>query len=229
VMNDKDEHYLWRKNLAFSGAVTASLSHEINNVLTIINELAGLLDDHMAAAEHGRPLDPDKLKKTTDKIAKQIERGKTIVKRLNSFAHSSDESVASVSLRQLLERITAICERFASLKRAVIESEFPEDDVELTTNPFMLQQAVFSCIQMCLAAADRERRVAVRYEKVDSGAVVLVEGADSVSSTDEVRAEMAFLTLLMRELDGAVEHVPGSGEGSRFRLVLPTVMSGAKG
>jgi C4-dicarboxylate-specific signal transduction histidine kinase len=224
-MMDNDDRFLREKNLAFFGAVTASLSHEINNVFTIINELSGLLDDYMYAAQQGRALDPEKLKRTCEKISAQIERGKTIVKRLNTFAHSTDKGVAKVNLREQLERITAICQRLAAMKKAGIETGFPEEDVELSTNPFVLQQAVFSCIQMALAAAGEQRFITVRYEKPESGALIFVESADPIARTEETEAEMSVLSLIMKELGGTIDGAPGPDGGFCFKLVLPAAIT----
>jgi hypothetical protein len=42
--------------------MTASISHEIKNVMAIINESAGLLEDYSLMAEKGMPIDPERLK-----------------------------------------------------------------------------------------------------------------------------------------------------------------------
>jgi len=228
-MSDVDERLLRETNMAFFGAVTASLSHEINNVLSIINELSGLLDDYMAAAEQGVPLNPQKLKGIAEKAEKQVQRGKVLVKRLNSFAHSADEAVATVGLHELLDRMIAIAQRLATLKKAELRPELPETDVELTTNPFVLQQAVFGCVKMALEAADEKRLITVSYEIPESGAVVLVKSADPVPETEEGKAERSVLSLLMGELGGTVEYVPGPDAALTFKLVLPRVLPGASG
>jgi C4-dicarboxylate-specific signal transduction histidine kinase len=223
-MSEKDDRLLRERNLAFFGAVTASLSHELNNVYTIINELSGLLEDFMVGAEQGVPLKPERIKGAVEKIGAQVQRGKVLVKRLNSFAHSADEAVAAVSLRELLDRITAIAQRLATLKRAKLECEFPDEDVELTTNPFVLQQVVFSAIRMALEAVDEKRIISVSYEKSESGSVVVVSSADPVSKTDDEDAERAVLALLMRELGGTAEYVPGADDSFCFRFVLPRAL-----
>jgi len=166
-------------------------------------------------------LDPEKLKRTCEKISAQIERGKTIVKRLNTFAHSTDKGVVEVGLREELERITVICQRLGALKKTGLETEFPEEDVELRTNPFVLQQAVFGCIQMALAAAGEKRLITVRYEKPESGVLIFVESADPISISEEIEAEMSVLSLVVKELGGTIDGAPGREGGFCFKLVLP--------
>ena len=68
-MSDAKEQLLREQGFGFFGAITASLSREINTVFAIINELSGLLDDFFHAAEQGTLLNVEKLKGTTQRIA----------------------------------------------------------------------------------------------------------------------------------------------------------------
>ena len=48
--------------LQFFGRIAASVAHEIKNVLAIVNENAGLLEDFTVMADRGKPIDPARLK-----------------------------------------------------------------------------------------------------------------------------------------------------------------------
>ncbi|MBI4720749.1 MAG: hypothetical protein HY770_05940 [Chitinivibrionia bacterium] len=221
-MDGTSDRFWQEKNLAFFGAVSASLSHEINNVFTIINELAGLLDDHMLRLDQDLPIDPKKLKEISEKIAKQVRRGEALVKLLNRFAHSADHWIAEVGLREMLERIVTISQRFAMLNKAGIQTQFPGDELLLRTSPFLLQQAVFHCIRMELAAADTKRMITVGMERsAGGGALILVESADPVRRTEERDAELAFIARCMEELGGTLERLPGEETIDCVRLGLP--------
>ena len=78
--------------LQFFGKMTASISHEIKNVMAIINESAGLLEDYGMMADKGIPIDPEKLKVVSGRVSKQIHRAEGIIRNMNSLAHSVDES-----------------------------------------------------------------------------------------------------------------------------------------
>ena len=52
-MNENRNEILKEKGLAFFGEITASVSHEINNAISIINEYSGLLEDLTYTAERG--------------------------------------------------------------------------------------------------------------------------------------------------------------------------------
>ena len=62
-MNEDLHSRLRQEDLAFFGMMGAEVSHEMRNVLSIISEYAGLLDDLLRLAEKGKALDHVRLKK----------------------------------------------------------------------------------------------------------------------------------------------------------------------
>ena len=70
--------------------ISASISHEIKNTLSIINENAGLLEDFAQMAEEGTGVAVERVRAVTKTIAKQVDRSNIIMKNLNRFAHSAD-------------------------------------------------------------------------------------------------------------------------------------------
>ena len=60
--------------LQFFGKMTASISHEIKNVLAIINENAGLLGDLALLAERGVAIEPQRLNDMSRTVMKQVSR-----------------------------------------------------------------------------------------------------------------------------------------------------------
>ncbi|MCJ7596564.1 MAG: sensor histidine kinase, partial [Desulfobacterales bacterium] len=73
--------------LQFFGKISASISHEIKNVMAIITESAGLMEDLTVLAEKGMPIDPQRLKTHAGKIMTQIRRADEIIKNMNRFSH----------------------------------------------------------------------------------------------------------------------------------------------
>jgi len=49
-----NKNLLHKKELEFFGKITACISHELNNVLSIINEYTGLLEDLMLTCGDGK-------------------------------------------------------------------------------------------------------------------------------------------------------------------------------
>jgi len=65
--DSEQERLLKDEGLAFFGAITASISHELNNVIAIIDQSAGLLNDLLAGAQYGRPITNEKLERISKK------------------------------------------------------------------------------------------------------------------------------------------------------------------
>ena len=102
--------------LHFFGKISASISHELKNVLAIINENAGLLEDFALMADRGVPFDAARLKTMAHAFKKQISRADTIIRNMNRFAHSTDQTVVTVDLAETIETVMAVTARFAFMR-----------------------------------------------------------------------------------------------------------------
>jgi signal transduction histidine kinase len=90
-------------SLAFFGRVNASISHELKNIMAIISETAGVLNDLSALASTGTPLNVDMLRSSTASIMEEIQRGFTTIRQMNRFSHSIDTPVVEVDLTEVLD------------------------------------------------------------------------------------------------------------------------------
>jgi signal transduction histidine kinase len=97
--------------LQFFGKMTASISHEIKNVLAIINENAGLLEDLALMANRGAAIETQRLENMSRVVKKQVDRADAIMKNMNRLAHSIDESIKTIDLNDLLELLVALSGR----------------------------------------------------------------------------------------------------------------------
>src|SRR4030067_193492 len=96
-----EEKRLREKGLAFFGSITASFSHEINNIMAIIGELAGLMEDLLRVADLGHPPQLERFRRVSERIGTQVKRGEEMIKRLNRFAHTMDEPVKTIEMIHL--------------------------------------------------------------------------------------------------------------------------------
>ena len=219
-MADAREQLLREKGFGFFGAISASLSHEINNVFAITNELSGLLDDFFGAAEQGTALDPTKLRSTTQRIGAQVLRGQELVKRLNQFAHTVDEN-EGVALNETVEAIVTLCRRLGKLRRVELETSLPETSPRIQGSAFDVQHVVFRCIDILLDASQEGDVVQISVEQEGDGARLVFAGASVVVSTEELVPKRDFLVLLATELQGAVESFLEAGQPAWLQVLLP--------
>ncbi len=94
--------------LRFFGMISASISHEIKNVLAIISESAGLMEDLLLLAQKGGRLDLEKFQAICAKVRRQTQRADGIIKNMNRFSHSVDQDLQRIDLNELIFLVTRI-------------------------------------------------------------------------------------------------------------------------
>jgi len=156
--------------------IGADVSHEVRNVLSVIGEYAGLLDDLVGLADKGRPLDHAKLRNLSTNIAKQVRRGTETMERFSRFAHAADEPLASFDLVALVENMVALVQRRAALAGCRVQAEFSPPAIPVRGDPFALQHLVFSAIQAMLESLEKEEPIRVKVARRGPEAVLCVSG-----------------------------------------------------
>ena len=154
--------------LQFFGQISASISHELKNVLAIINENAGLLEDLALMADRGKPIDPERLIKMAATVKRQIGRADGIIKNMNRFAHSVDQTTETVDLNETVELIVALTARFAAMKNVQVDLQLPQNSPKIQTAPFLLMNLLWLCLDFAMSVSGEEKRVElVAEEKKD--------------------------------------------------------------
>jgi len=136
--------------LTFFGKITASMTHEIKNVLAIIQESSGLLEDILDMSESNEFTHKDRFISTLGRIQTQIQRGIDITSNLNSFAHSPDNALAKIDLNELVQNLSLLASRFARLKRVSLVTELSDTPLIVQANSVQLQMDIFSALEMLL-------------------------------------------------------------------------------
>lgn len=151
-MEEQQRLLLAEEGIRFFGKVSAVISHEVKNVLAIINENNGLLEDFVfMARETGRELEPVRVTESAAAIGRQVKRADAIIKKMNRFAHSTDEKVMQVDLGEELGLFTALAERVATGKE--IRLRPAAQSMSFTTSPFHLLHLLWRCLDFILQSA----------------------------------------------------------------------------
>jgi signal transduction histidine kinase len=204
------------EELRFFGAITASVTHDLNNVISIIDQTSGLIRDMIVAEKSGAPLSVERLSDAIDATEKQSFRALEIIRRLNQFAHSTDEPDVVFDVPEVIENLIEICRRFAALKRAAFELDLPPERTPLRGNPFLFQDAVFRALRTALDTVQSGDVIRVSLESGDAGVSVLVEAPRGV---DEDGVAMKSVAFVVREMTGSVELEP-KGDGTLMKLAF---------
>ncbi len=213
--DNKKETQLRQSGLRFVGAITASVTHELNNILGIVDQNAGLLDDLLNAAEEGTPLSAERVDKVADKLAHHAARGAQIIKRLNAFAHSVDHDRQLIDLGEVADHMVALMTRFATLKKVSLKTEGAS--VTIDSSPFHVRQLLYVLIKRALEVSASGDTIVVETASWQQGGKLTVAGPVLESDSSE---DKCLLELLLETVSGVCtqEHVEG---GTTTEVVFP--------
>ena len=180
-----DWDIIGREGLQFFGKMSASISHEIKNILSIINENAGLLEDLALMAEKGKAVDMERFKTVAGKIRSQVVRADDIVKNLNRFAHSADGFKEHVDLNDALIFVIALSNRLFDMKGVSVEQAPVDVSVVITTTLFLLLNLLWSCLNVSMESTVEEKKVHLLVEKLDRGAQIRFSNLRNIGKISE--------------------------------------------
>jgi len=197
----------------FLGCITAGTTHELNNVLAVIQESAGLMEDLILLSPKSEQNPREAFIQSLAAINNQIHRGVTLLTHLNRLVHSSDEKTKTINLRQTIEGMITLCQRFAKMKQAELTSAETFPELDLSTQPLTLQMAIFSGIQVCLDNAVIGDRIKLGSEKKGNqiSIHILIENNASIErKTVDPRLSPYWKSLVSAasQLEGTVESAP---------------------
>jgi C4-dicarboxylate-specific signal transduction histidine kinase len=190
-------------DLSFFGRIMANVSHEFNNVLTVISELSGLLQDLSMLAERGKPIQPEKLKKITENISRHIARGKEMIANMNQFSHSVDEPLMQVNIRSVAANMQILTERIVQRRQAILSLPEKAQDVQIIADPFALRRAIFTCLELAMGASSTAPSFALAVEHDPNGARINLssDAKDDLRSNEKLWSE---LEQIAQEIGGSV-------------------------
>jgi hypothetical protein len=158
-MNDTI-HFINAEGLNFFGKVNASISHELKNILAIISETSGFLNDLTDLAKQGKDLQLSLLESCNDSIAEEIQRGFDTIKQMNKFAHSVDIPIKEVDLIETL-KLTITLSGFLSTAGKVRLRDSLESIPPVLTSPFLLQDLIYQLLIFLYQSPSQENHVGI--------------------------------------------------------------------
>jgi C4-dicarboxylate-specific signal transduction histidine kinase len=155
--------------LQFFGRMSASISHELKNVLAIIKENAGLLNDYLSMMSKGKPIDPERFQTVAQRIDAQTRRADNIIKYLNQFAHTVDNFSQQVDLNQVVDLLTVLHQRPAAQQQVSLSARPADNPVEVTTAPFVLLTALGLGVSFALPAVAKGKTLTLAAARSEDG------------------------------------------------------------
>jgi len=158
--------------MATIGRLAASVAHEINNPLAIINEKAGLLQDLVQQTEN-QP-HRDKTLRCLESITKSVERCGDVTHRLLGFTRTMESSAELVDPADLLQEVMGFTGKEAAHRNITVETRFAPDTPPIMADRGQLQQIFLNIINNALAAVTDGGRIDLIVDSPRAGRVVVV-------------------------------------------------------
>jgi len=207
------------RDAAFIGKITASATHELRNVLAIVKESAGLIEDIVESSDQRGSPHADRLMRAVGRIREQVNRGADLITSLNKFAHSLDHDEEKIDLNQAVQQVSFLCQRGARQRRQFVEGQPTDQDLAVYLSHLRLQMAICATVECCLEQLPEGAKVTVRPGQGDPPSLEFLAevGSDQVSLA---LTEAAAWTRLQEVLDELGASIEKADEAQGFRLIL---------
>lgn len=143
--------------MATIGRLAASVAHEINNPLAIINEKAGLLQDLMQQSEQVPYR--DRILKNLHSITNSVERCGSVTHRLLGFTRTMESQSESIDLADLLQEVLRFTGNEALHRNITVATRYEPGTPPIHTDRGQLQQIFLNIINNSFAAVPDGGRV----------------------------------------------------------------------
>jgi two-component system NtrC family sensor kinase len=230
----------YSQKMATIGRLAASVAHEINNPLAIINEKAGLIQDFFVLKE--KYAKDQKLLSLVNSILNSVQRAGTITKRLLSFSRHLDASIETIDLKQTIQEVLSFMGKEAELRPIEITVDVPEDIPPFETDRGKLQQIFLNIINNAFAAMRHGGHLGItaRCEDKNFVLVTVTDNGCGIPKEDLSRVFEPFFSTktgqggtglglsitynLVQEIKGMISVQSELGKGTSFSLHIPLNM-----
>ena len=200
------------------GKISAAISHDLKNVLAIVNENAGLLDDLALRAAKGIDIPPERLSTATARILKQVKRGDTVLKNLNRYAHSTDAPLQQVNVAEMVALMVDLAGRQAAMKEVVFT--IAPAEVQVSTCAIYVESLVYRLMRQVIDTLPRREAVAITVSEEGDMVLLSLRSASGLEMLPAVGSPGAQEEALLHWLGATLSLVSG---GVELRLPAQSV------
>jgi len=207
------------REAAFIGKITAGATHEIRNVLAIIKESAGLVEDLLHLSTQRGSLDHERVLKALARIEAQVARGAEVATNLNRVAHTPDHDVRTVDLDEEVRRVVFHAQRSARRRSQTVRAVDGATPPPFQASPLRVQMAVYAAVEVCLGRLGEGETLDVRIVIEEGHPAVQLEPrpANGSGQGDADGTALAELKETLKDLGVSLED---SGNGVELTLLF---------
>jgi signal transduction histidine kinase len=227
----------YANKMASIGRMAASVAHEINNPLAIINEKAGLIKDLCLLREENAA--DKKFLGLVDSILGSVKRAGRITKRLLSFSRNLEAGVEPVDLKEVIAEVLGFVSKEAELRTVGISVDVPDGIPRFECDRGKLEQIFLNIINNAFAAVNDGGRLEIKagQNEKDFVSVSFTDDGCGISSEDISHIYEPFFSrktgqggtglglsityALVQEIGGKIGVQSELGKGTSFTVFIP--------
>jgi signal transduction histidine kinase len=226
----------YTNKMATIGRLAATVAHEINNPLAIINEKAGLLKDMVQVADDF-PNRQNTLA-SADSIISSVRRCSDVTHRLLGFTRRMESHVEHLNLAELLEQVLGFLGKEASHRNIEVVRNYSADMPAIYGDRGKLQQIFLNIINNAIAALPGNGQIEldVRIAAKDRVTVSIADNGPGIPAADlDMIFEPFYSTKgefgtglglsitygMVKSLGGTIDVKSQVGHGTCFTVSLP--------
>lgn len=164
------------REVYFMGRIAAATTHELRNILAIIKETLGLLEDLAGFSPKDTSIEQYQvwLKKSLITMTDQVMRGITLVQHYNRFAHVPDHPVLQINVRDSIQHLITLCAHIIRLRQVKVEQEIATDDpdISLVTCPLYFYMTIFFIMDRFMNQLPRGSKIIIKVDRTYEDTVV---------------------------------------------------------
>ena len=179
---------------AFFGKITANVTHELQNVLAIIKESAGLIEDFMQFQMNPENLADLEinLKKILGKIKEQSKRGVGLTTALNGFAHTTDRVEAEIHIHTAVEKLLFLTNRLFLLQGIEVELAECEKSPSIIIDYVLFQKIILMSIECLMEIPDVKSNIGIKVVNQDGRIGLEICYDDSNINCDDFKQKLSL-------------------------------------
>jgi light-regulated signal transduction histidine kinase (bacteriophytochrome) len=224
---EKEIARICAEGFTFFGMTNRLISHEVKNILAIISETSGLMNELVELSKEGRVLEPDKLCSLSESMIEEVQRANHIIRNMNTFAHSVDDFIREVDIREIVGLMMEVCPLESALRKTELHL-VDGDTCVIYTSAFFLENLLFHVINFSLRHSVSGKKIRISLESKDGKSRITLSRLASriteefPTSRENLLAKALSAEIVLDPQKGAL-HIdfPERIEGSPIQSLLP--------
>ncbi len=226
----------YTNKMATLGRLAASVAHEINNPLAIINEKAGLLED--MANHHPDFPERDKIIGMVESITSSVGRCSRVTRRLLGFGRRMETTRERIDLSGLIKDVLEFQGTEATHRSIDVDVQVDPGVPMITSDRGQLQQVFLNLVSNAYAAVPDGGRIEIKVGQTnaDEVAVSVSDNGSGIAASDLRNIFEPFFSTkgqrgtglglsitrdIVERLGGIIEVESELGKGTTFTVLLP--------